>query len=176
MFPNDEETLPGEEEAAEDKAVEEAPEEAPEVEKKSRKRRGRKVRVEEPAVEEEPKVIPLETIDRDLQPKEEKPESSDPVIPDADPNSFPEGTFIVDAAWAEKLLQDTNNRHRNVNDSVACLGHGRQKWFVIELASWRLNKGGILYVPESLAGFSLLNSWERLEGNAPDGFVAFRAQ
>lgn len=137
------------------------------VEKPKKKRKPRKK-----------KEIPLEVIDRSLQPKEEKPEFSGRVldIPESKVE-FPEGTNVIDAAMGVKMLRDTMYRSRSVSEKVAYLGRGKQKWFVLEMTSWRVVPGGILYVPVQMAGFSLLASWERLdESEAPDGFVAFRAQ
>jgi hypothetical protein len=154
------------EEPAEEKVEE--PVEEPKPKPKKKRRLSQKKKKEE---------IPLESIDRHLQPKEEKPEFSGrtPIIPESDAQ-FPPGTDIVDAALATKMLRDTNFRRRLTSDRVAYLGRGKQKWFVLEMTSWRVTSGGILFVPAPMAGFSLLKSWERLEGEAPKGFVAFKAQ
>jgi len=167
------EVEPVEEEVVEKAVVEETIDEAIIVEepKPKRSRSSKKKKKED-------KVIPLASIDRHLQPKEEKPELSGrvPLIPDKEVK-FPEGTEIVGAALVKKMLRDTSFRRQGISERVAYLGRGtKQKWFGLELTSWRVAKGGILYVPEVLAGFTLLKSWERVEEDAPDGFVAFRAQ
>ena len=163
MFDNS--FVPEEEAKVEEEVKEEVVAEVIEPPKKKRKPRKKK-------------AIPLKEIDRSLQPKEEKPEFSGRVlnIPEAKVE-FPEGTSIVDAAMGVKMLRDTMFRSRLVSDKVAYLGRGKQKWFVLEMTSWRVVPGGILYVPVQMAGFSLLASWERLgESEAPEGFVAFRDQ
>lgn len=121
------------------------------------------------------KEIPLETLDSQLRPKEEikvevkkEPRVSEKKV------TFPEDTRIVDAAYAIKMLRDTNYRFRNICENVAYLGQGKQKYFVLEMTSWMVVTGGILFVPVRLAEFSLFESWKRLEGKAPEGFVAFQ--
>ncbi len=120
--------------------------------------------------------IPLETLDAQLRPKSKvkvEKKKQEPRVSKAEV-TFPEGTRIIDAAYAIKMLRDTNYRFRNIHENVAYLGQGKQKYFVLELSSWMVTKDGILFVPVRLADFSLLETWERLKGNAPKGFVAFR--
>lgn len=121
------------------------------------------------------KEIPLETLDSHLRPKPEiKVEGKqEPIVPEKKV-TFPEGTRIIDAAYAIKMLQDTNYRFRNIHENVAYLGQGKQKYFVLEMSSWMVVKDGVLFVPVRLADFSLLETWKRLKGNAPKGFVAFQ--
>ena len=122
------------------------------------------------------KEIPLETLDTQLRPKAEvkaEKKKQEPRVSKAEV-TFPEGTRIIDAAYAIKMLRDTNYRFRNICDKVAYLGQGKQRYFVLEMVSWMLVKDGILFVPVQLADFSLLETWKRLKGNAPEGFVAFR--
>ena len=142
--------------------------EVAEVKAKPRRRRSK----------EKESTIALEDIDRGLQPKEEKPEFSGRtlVIPESSVE-FPEGTNIVGAPLVKRMLHNTAFRAHSIADKVAYLGRGPQKWFALELASWRVAPNGILYVPEQMADFSLLKSWKRLEDSeAPAGFVAFRKQ
>lgn len=122
------------------------------------------------------KEIPLSTLDSQLRPKakikvEVKEQKSSVSKKEA---TFPEGTRIVDGGYAVKMLRDTNYRFRDVHDKVAYLGRGKQKYFVLEMSSWMVVTGGVLFVPVRLANFSLLERWERLEGYGPEGFVAFR--
>lgn len=122
------------------------------------------------------KEIPLETLDAQLRPKSKvkvEKKKQEPRVSETEV-TFPEGTRIIDAAYAVKMLRDTNYRFRNIHENVAYLGQGKQKYFVLEMSSWMVIKDGILFVPVRLADFSLLEAWERLEGNAPKGFVAFR--
>jgi len=122
------------------------------------------------------KKIPLETLDSQLRPKPKKKKveaKQKPSVLEKEV-TFPEGTRVIDAAYAIKMLRDTNYRFRNVCENVAYLGQGKQKYFVLEMTSWMVVKGGILFVPVRLANFSLLETWERLEGDAPEGFVAFQ--
>jgi len=166
-FENDAHIEQPEEEA---KVEEEVKEEVVAAEAEEKPKKKRKARKKKP--------LSLEIFDRSLQPKEEKPEFSGRVLDIPDKKvEFPEGTSIVDAAMGVKMLRDTMYRSRSVSEKVAFLGRGKQKWFVLEMTSWRVVPGGILFVPVQMAGFSLLASWERLdESEAPDGFVAFRAQ
>ena len=121
------------------------------------------------------KKIPLETLDAQLRSKTKiKVEKKQKSAVSKKETTFPEGTRIIDAAYAVKMLRDTNYRFRDICDSVACLGQGKQKYFVLEMSSWMVVKDGILFVPVRLADFSLLETWKRLKGNAPEGFVAFR--
>jgi hypothetical protein len=121
------------------------------------------------------KVIPLATLDSQLRPKSKiKSEvKKEPSVPEKEVD-FPEGTRIIDAAYAIKMLRDTNYRFRNICENVAYLGQGKQKYFVLEMTSWMVTKDGILFVPVRLADFTLLESWKRLKGKAPEGFVAFQ--
>jgi len=155
--------LLGKEEKNENKIEEEVVDTTKEaVDKKPRRKRRKK-------------VIPLETLDSQLRPKSKiKAEvKKEPSVPEKK-SSFPEGTRIIDAAYAIKMLRDTHYRFRNICENVAYLGQGKQKYFVLEMTSWMVTKDGILFVPIRLADFSLLESWKRLEGKAPEGFVAFQ--
>jgi len=151
-----------EEEAVISEEIEEVLEETP-------KRRRRKKKVEEV-------IIPLEELDPHLRPipapvVEEKTE---PEIPESSA-TFPEGTYFVDEELAEQMLADIVYRRRQIRDKVAYLGQGRQKNFVLLMATWMVKPEGILYVPEQLAQFQELSSWKKLE-EAPEGFVAFQAE
>lgn len=127
-------------------------------------------------VAKEEKKIPLETIDTKLRPKKAKAEVSakqEPSVPETEV-TFPEGTRVIDESYAIKMLRDANYRQRNSNDKVAYLGRGKQRYFVLELTSWMVVRDGILFVPVKLAEFKLLETWKRLKGKAPKGFVAFQ--
>ena len=119
--------------------------------------------------------IPMETLESQLRSKPKTRAKGKQKLSILEKKStFPEGTRIVDAGYAIKMLRDTNYRFRNICEKVAYLGRGKQKYFVLEMSSWMVVKGGILFVPTRLANISLLERWERLEGYGPEGFVAFR--
>lgn len=155
MFPENEQLKPT--------VVDEEKEEVP-VATKPRKRKKKK-------------TIPLSAVDSQVAKKEEPKVSTkkEVSVPDLDV-TFPAGTEVVDTALIKLMFRDTNARLHGVSETVAYIGRGvRQRVFGLELASWRVIKGGTLYVPESLANVELLKTWEQLD-KAPKGFVAFKAK
>lgn len=104
----------------------------------------------------------------------------DPVIPHREHN-WGENVRVIQGEWAERILNNANDRPQNIYHKVAFVGHHRQNRFIAYLAAKMLvrgnndDSGGILFVPVELADYGPLQELDRLE-DAPEGFVAFRAK